>query len=125
MKNVLIVAGKSDKKPMSVNECWQGRRFKTKKYKEYREYLQCTLPPCLSVPDKTPLMVVIEFWFSNSASDIDNPVKPVLDAIQDRYGINDKRVFKLEVEKKIVARWEDYFSYQIYTYPQGQRRKAK
>ncbi|MCP4481352.1 MAG: hypothetical protein GY817_00790 [bacterium] len=34
-------------KPLSVNECWKGRHFKTEKYKKYKKYdkdLQFLLP---------------------------------------------------------------------------------
>jgi hypothetical protein len=29
---------------LSVNQAWQGRRFKTKKYKDYEEHLLLILP---------------------------------------------------------------------------------
>ena len=112
MNDVLVAVWVSDKKPMSVNEARQGRRFKTKKYKNYREMLQTTLP-YFKIPKDVPLKVRLVFAFSNSASDIDNPIKPVLDAIQDKYWINDKRVYALDVRKRIVARWNDYFYFDI------------
>ncbi len=31
-------------KPLSVNECWQGRRYKTDKYRSYEKQLLYTLP---------------------------------------------------------------------------------
>ena len=33
-----------DIKPLSVNEAWQGRRYKTPKYKQYQETLLWLLP---------------------------------------------------------------------------------
>ena len=31
-------------KPLSVNQCWQGRRYKTKAYKQYEKALLQILP---------------------------------------------------------------------------------
>ena len=93
-------------KPLSVNRAWQGKRFKTQEYKDYEELLLFTLPK-----HKTPegkLHLTIEFGFSNMASDIDNPIKPLLDIMQKRYGFNDKQIYKLTVEKKKVKKGDEY-----------------
>ena len=98
-------------KPLSVNKCWQGKRFKTKEYKVYETELLYTLPN-LTLP-KPPYSVYFEFGFSNKASDWDNPVKPLQDILQKKYGFNDKDIYKAAVVKKIVKKSEEYFKFEI------------
>lgn len=50
-------------KPLSVNEAWQGRRFKTKEYKAYEQEVLLKLKP-LEVPEGK-LKLVLTFGFSS------------------------------------------------------------
>lgn len=102
---------KIDIKPISVNQCWQGRRFKTPKYKHYESELILKLPK-IDVP-KSKLFIKIEFGFSNKLSDIDNPLKPFLDILQKKYSINDRDVYKLEVVKTIVRKNNEFIKFEI------------
>ena len=90
-------------KPLSVNQAWQGKRFKTPLYKKWSVQTLLMLPKKIDVPEGK-LKVKINFGFSNSGSDIDNPVKPFLDMFKFKYDINDNRIYKLEVEKFIVKK---------------------
>ncbi|MFT6151365.1 MAG: Holliday junction resolvase RusA-like endonuclease [Flavobacteriales bacterium] len=94
-------------KPLSVNKCWMGKRFKTKDYKNYEAELLSSLPD-QELPEP-PFEIYFEFGFSNSASDWDNPIKPLQDILQKRYGFNDKDVVKACVVKKKVKKGEEYF----------------
>ena len=38
-------------KPLSVNDAWQGRRFKTDNYKKYERDLMLILPSSVVVPE--------------------------------------------------------------------------
>ena len=60
--------------------------------------------PKLSVPSGA-LRIDLTFYFKNSLSDIDNPVKPFLDILQKKYGFNDRDIFELNV-KKVVSKIE-------------------
>ena len=102
---------KVDIKPISVNVCWQGRRFKTPKYKGYIEELTLKLPK-LTVPNGK-LSIKIIFGFSNSSSDIDNPLKPFLDILQKKYKFNDSSIYALDVRKDKVKKGEDYIEFII------------
>lgn len=104
---------KVDIKPLSVNDAWQGKRFKTKKYKGFEKEIAYKLPS-LKIPEK-PYKISIDFGFSNSLSDIDNPLKPFLDCLQRKYNINDRDVYMLTVEKTIVTKGNDYISFEIDT----------
>lgn len=101
-------------KPMTINRAWKGRRFKTDEYRSWRTEMFYTLPK-IEVPDP-PFKVSFEFGFSTKNSDIDNPVKCCLDAIQDKYRINDRDVYRLEVEKKMVKKGGEYIKFKIENY---------
>jgi Holliday junction resolvase RusA-like endonuclease len=98
--------------PISVNKCWQGRRFKTPDYKTYENELLYKLPDIKMC--KGELTIKIEFGFSSKLKDIDNPLKPFLDILQKKYEFNDRDIFRLEVDKKIVPKGEEYIEFNIY-----------
>lgn len=98
-------------KPLSVNQVWQGKRFKTQKYKSYEKELLYRLPN-IQIPDP-PYFVYYEFGFSSPLSDLDNPVKPLQDILQKKYGINDKDIFEMHVKKCIVKKGSEFISFDI------------
>lgn len=101
-------------RPLSVNDCWQGRRFKTDAYKSYEWELFSKLKP-MEIP-KGKLSVFLTFYLTNKLSDIDNPVKPFLDVLQKKYQFNDRDIYELRIVKKIVKKGEEgiYFSIEPY-----------
>lgn len=99
-------------KPLSINEAWQGKRFKTKKYKAFEKELLLKLPK-LKIEFKPPLSILITFGFSRATSDIDNPLKPFLDCLQKKYGFNDRDVYLLKVEKTLVATGKEFIKFKI------------
>lgn len=99
--------------PLSVNKAWQGKRFKTKEYSKYEERVLKELKDVkLPIP---PFKLIIEYGFSNKASDIDNPTKLILDILQKKYKFNDKDIYELNLRKKIVMKGEDYFTFLLKT----------
>lgn len=101
-------------KPLSVNECWKGRRFKTPEYKKYEKYVAVQLPK--QKLNKPPFAINIEFGFSNTLADIDNPLKPFLDILQKKYGINDRDIYELTVKKTVVKKNCEYIKFNITNY---------
>lgn len=101
-----------DIKPLSVNEAWQGKRFKTSKYAAYRKELVLRLPPIENFPEP-PYSVYYEFGLSNPKSDFDNPIKPFQDALQERYGFDDKHIVDARVKKIIVPKGKEYIRFSI------------
>lgn len=101
-------------RPLSVNDCWRGRRFKTPAYKAYEQEMFYLLPKKMVIP-KGKLFVKIRWAFSSKASDIDNPIKPLLDILQKKYGFNDKMIYKLEVGKVDVKKGEEFIDFEILT----------
>lgn len=98
-------------KPLSVNQAWQGRRYKTKQYKEYEKQVMRLLTP-INIPEG-PLQVSLTWGFSSSASDVDNPTKPFVDILQKRYGFNDNRIVMITARKVKVKRGDEFIEFQI------------
>lgn len=98
-------------KPLSVNECWQGRRFKTKEYKQYEKDLLLMLPNIKLKIQRVSIDII--FGFSNSLCDIDNPLKPFLDVLQKKYSINDRDIYKLNVTKEVISKGNEFIKYEI------------
>lgn len=100
-------------KPLSVNEAWQGKRFKTGKYKKYEKDVLFLLPK-IKMPEP-PYEIFFEFGFSNILSDFDNPVKPITDILQKKYLINDRDIVKASITKVIVKKGNEYIKFKITT----------
>jgi Holliday junction resolvase RusA-like endonuclease len=100
-----------DIKPLSINEAFQGRRFKTPAYRKYERDVLLLLRP-MEIPEG-PLTVEIDWGMSSEASDIDNPCKPFVDILQKRYGFDDKRIERLLLTKTKVKRGQEYVEFQI------------
>jgi Holliday junction resolvase RusA-like endonuclease len=98
-------------KPLSVNLAWQGKRFKTPEYKAYEKEVYFSLPKMVIPEGK--LEVHFTFGFSSNASDADNPVKPLMDIMQKKYGFNDSRVWRIVIEKSIVKKGSEFFRFEI------------
>jgi len=99
-------------KPISVNKCWQGRRFKTQDYKFYEQELQDLLPPFYEIP-VGELKAYYEFGVSSVLSDWDNPIKPFQDVLQKKYGFDDKFIMQATVKKVHVKKGKEYVKFKI------------
>jgi Holliday junction resolvase RusA-like endonuclease len=99
-------------KPLSVNEAWQGRRFKSDKYKKFQRDVLLLLPKTKE-SFSGMLRIDLFFGFSNVLSDLDNPIKMTLDILQKKYGFNDKNIFELNVRKCKTEKGKEFISIQI------------
>lgn len=104
---------KLNEKPLSVNQAWQGKRYKTAAYQDYEKTILMRLPAA-KVDPTVMLRLDFMFGFSNAASDLDNPVKMLMDIAQKKYGFNDKMVFELNVRKCLVKKGLDFIEIGIY-----------
>lgn len=100
-----------DIKPMSVNQAWQGKRFKTPLYKSYEAELYLKLPKMV-IPDGD-LSVVYTFGVSSPLSDWDNPIKPFQDVLQKKYDFDDRRIMSAIVEKVLVKKGQEFVEFEI------------
>ena len=98
-------------KPLSINECFKGRRFRTDKYKRYERDLLLLLPN-MKIP-KGKLEIYFKWGFSSKLADWDNPIKGFQDILQKKYNFNDRDVFKATVEKEIVKKGKEYIKFKI------------
>ena len=97
---------------MSVNEAWQGRRFKTPKYKAWREQISWMLPAQIDIPEGRK-MLLVTFGLSSKNADFDNPLKCFIDALQDKYGFNDRDIYVGMVAKIDVPKGEEYIKWDL------------
>lgn len=99
-------------KALSVNKCWQGKRYKTQDYKDYEKEINALLMPYKHLQATLEGKVVVDVIFHlkrASTTDFDNLLKPLFDILvkneiipDDRF-IWDMRVRKLKAEEdKIV-----------------------
>ncbi len=101
-------------KPLSVNQAWRGRRFKTPEYKAYEQEVLLTLRP-MKIPDGL-LEIHLRFGFSSKASDFDNPVKLTVDILQKKYGFNDNRIKRAFIEVDNVKKGQEYIEFQLFPF---------
>lgn len=102
-------------KPLSINDAWQGRKFKSDAYEKYISDCLEILPDGIEIPDgKITLHLAV--GFSNSLSDVDNVQKPFIDILQKKYKFNDRNIFFLTIHKEIVDHGDDYISFNFQPY---------
>lgn len=98
-------------KPLSVNEAYTGRRFKTKAYQAYCKEVSFNLKPGLIKYEKVRIEVI--WYLSNAAADCTNPIKLFEDILQAKYEFNDNRVYSVEMNKVIVPKGKEAIYFKI------------
>ena len=99
-------------KPMSINKAYQGRRYKTPEYKAWREQISFMLPPTIDLP-KGRKMLAVTFGVSSKLSDYDNPLKTFQDALQDKYGFDDREIYAGLVAKVDVPKGSEFIKWKL------------
>lgn len=101
-------------KSLSVNKAYQGRRFKTKEHNIYLKNLSFLLKPLdFEINKKDKLKLLLTVGFSNKKSDLDNCLKPFLDALQWKYNFDDSQVYEILLKKEIVKKKEEFIKFDI------------
>jgi len=101
-----------DIKALSVNQAWQGKRFKTKAYKQYEKDCLLILPKRILIPEGK-LSVTLVFGFSSKLADADNPVKCFIDILQKKYGFNDNKIYQYSISKIDVDKGCEFIEFKI------------
>ena len=90
--------------PLSVNEAWTGRRFKSVAYMQYSDAVTLSLKT-IKIP-ASPYKISFLFGLHNAGqADYDNPIKGLQDLIFKKYKISDAHIFmgtsmKVKVNKE-------------------------
>jgi Holliday junction resolvase RusA-like endonuclease len=99
-------------KPLSLNNAYRGRRFSTRELLAFKQQVSF-LAPKLEIP-KGKLRVEYVFAVSSKASDGDNLIKCLQDALCEKYGVNDKMIYEWKVSKVDVKKGEEYIKFAIF-----------
>lgn len=102
-------------KPLSVNEGYQGKRFKTKTFKHWEEAVLLMLPKELLIP-AYPLELYLKFGYSSRSSDWDNGIKHFQDALAKKYRFNDKQIRRAVIETEIVPKGKEFIQWELSHY---------
>lgn len=102
-----------DIKPLSVNDAWQGKRYKSPAYLRFERDFLLMLPRSYPVPKTGLLKINLKWGFSSDLSDWDNPIKPVVDVLQKKYGFNDKRIKLGVVQVEQVKKGREFIEFNI------------
>jgi len=97
-------------KPLSVNQAWKGRKYKTKEYTLYEKKVLALLDDIYLEPSDR-MFLQIDVYYSNKASDIDNCIKPFVDILQKKYNFDDKCIYKLLINKHIAPKGQEKISF--------------
>lgn len=103
-------------KPLSVNEAFKGKRFKTPKYDAFIRSMLFQLPK-ITLP-QAPYSIEIVLGYSSHASDIDNGLKSLLDCLVKKYGFDDREIYQMNVKKEIVKKGTEFIKFDITSYEQ-------
>lgn len=101
-------------KPLSVNDAFKGRRFRTDKYNSFIKNCLLMLPKSIDIANESNIKLAIQFGFSSKASDIDNCCKSFIDCLVKKYGVDDRYIYELHVFKSIVKKGEEFIKFKIY-----------
>ncbi len=113
---------KIDIKPLSVNWAYKWKKIKTKALIEYKEELDNIITleiwedhfNYIDFEKKwLALKLNIVWWFSSMWSDVDNPLKPFIDALQESLWFNDNIVYELNVKKTKTKKEEEFILFEI------------
>ena len=103
-----------DIKPLSVNDAYKGRHFPTQKLDDYKEALQYLLPN-MEVP-AGGLAVRYVSGLSSKAADGDNCIKAFQDALCQKYGFDDRTIWRWDIEKGMVKKGDEFIKFSIDAY---------
>lgn len=100
-----------DFKPISLNEAYSGRRYKTEYCKAFVKAVTLMVKPQVLPPP--PYKISFIFGVSNMGADWDNPIKLSQDCIAKKLRFNDKLIYKGEAEKVLVLPGKEFIMYKL------------
>lgn len=102
-------------KPLSINEAYKGRRFKTPAHKLYCDQVEILLKKkrLPKVKEKEPIYIVYRFHTS-AAQDYDNNIKCFQDLLMKKLKTDDRYIFGAHIEKIIAKRGQEKIEFAIF-----------
>lgn len=100
-------------KPLSVNEAFTGRRFKTPKYRQFVHHAMLMMPKRSEIQLWPKMKLDIIFRFSSKGSDLDNGIKQFLDCLSKKYCFNDNQIYEISARKQIVHKGQEVIFFEI------------
>lgn len=101
-------------KPLSLNSAYRGRRFTTPALSSYKQAIGLLAPKMTQIWSSTSkLEAYYLFGMSSKASDVDNCIKCLQDALAETYGFNDKKIYRVTAEKVDVKVGEEFVAFEI------------
>lgn len=101
-------------RPLSVNEGYTGRRWKTEEHRVWHKSVLFLLPSKLQVPPP-PYEIYLKFGFSSEKSDFDNCIKFFVDTIAEKYKFNDKKIRRAVIDIEIVDKRKEFVEFSLNT----------
>jgi Holliday junction resolvase RusA-like endonuclease len=98
-------------KAISVNSCYQGKRFKNQLHKDYVKEVMSQLP--IKFIGMPPYKLVIEFGLSSKLQDLDNCIKVFQDCLTVKYNFNDREIYEIQANKYNVPKGYEYIKFDI------------
>ena len=98
-------------KALSVNSCYQGKRFKNQVHKDYVREVLSQLP--IKFIGRPPYKLILEFGLSSKLQDLDNCIKVFQDCLTVKYDFNDREIYQIEAQKFNVEKGKEYISFDI------------
>ena len=101
--------------PLSQNLAWAGKRYKSKKYRQYEKDINTYLHtlPLPKIKPKTKFYIFFEFGIPQK-QDCTNGIKLLEDLIADFLGINDRDVMALYVRKIPTKKTDSFIKFNIF-----------
>lgn len=99
-------------KPLSVNEAYRGKKWRTPKHDLFKTAIKYLLPASYDMPGP-PYVIYFEFGVSSALSDGDNLVKCAQDSIADKYGFNDRYIKRWIIDVEQVPKGQEYIKFKI------------
>jgi Holliday junction resolvase RusA-like endonuclease len=98
-------------KALSVNSCYQGKRFKNQVHKDYVREVLSQLP--IKFIGRPPYKLILEFGLSSKLQDLDNCIKVFQDCLVKKYNFDDRYIYEIQATKFIVDKGNEYIKFDI------------
>lgn len=99
-------------KPLSVNQGYTGRKFKTKAHRAWKSEVNSLLPE-MKIDKHDFYRIEFTFGLSSEVSDYDNCIKFIQDLIAKKYKFNDKKIHKAIIDIHIVSKGHEYIKFKV------------